>query len=47
MGFTIGYIGLATVLLLVDAERRGAIRRWPEYIRETLHIKPAGKAGPI
>jgi cation:H+ antiporter len=47
MGFTIGYIGLATLLLLVNAERRGAIWRWPEYIRETLHIKPAGKAGPI
>jgi cation:H+ antiporter len=40
MAFTIAYIGLAIVLLLLDPNRRAAIRQWPEYIREGMHSTP-------
>jgi cation:H+ antiporter len=35
MGFTAGYMVLSVVLLL-DRKRTRAIRRWPEYVRESV-----------
>jgi cation:H+ antiporter len=43
MTFTFGYI-IVAVLLLLDPSRRNAIRRWPEYIRESMAGTPEEKA---
>ena len=36
MGFTAGYIGVAVLMLALDRQRRQAIRRWPQYVRESV-----------
>jgi cation:H+ antiporter len=43
MGFTAGYLVVA-VLLLLDPERRGAIRTWPRAIRDSVSGTAAEKA---
>jgi cation:H+ antiporter len=42
MSFTLGYIALAIGLIVVDPRRRDAIRRWPEYIRESMREATPG-----
>ena len=44
MSFTVGYILVAVMLLLLDPQRRRAIRQWPLYIRESMSGVPPQKA---
>ena len=41
MGFTAGYIVVALLMLVLDRKRRDAMRRWPEYVRESVSGTPA------
>ena len=44
MAFTAGYVTIGLGLLL-DAERRGAIQRWPGHVREALR-RPTSPPAP-
>ena len=44
MAFTAGYIVVAILMLVLDRRRRDAMRRWPEYVRESVAGTPAETA---
>ena len=44
MAFTAGYIVVAILMLVLDRKRRDAMRRWPEYVRESVAGTPAETA---
>ena len=44
MGFTVGYILVAVLMLALDRQRRQAMRQWPRYVRESVSGTPAETA---